>query len=268
MKNALVLVALLVVVLAGGVVAADIALESKQVKRHTFSGPIDEIVVRSDGGDLAFVAGRGRGVQVRETQHYVLRRPTLQRSVADGVLTLEIGCRVSFVTCFGDLRVSVPAGATIRVDADSGDVAARGVDVAAARVRSDSGDIHLELAGRQHLVRAQTDSGDVDVVARDVGRVDARSDSGDIVVTTRGARDVTTQTDSGDVVVAASRRPRRVRADTDSGDVRVVVPAGAYRLATETDSGEVKLKRISRNDRADRSIEAHTDSGDVTLDGG
>jgi len=267
MQKALVLVALLVIVLAGGLVAADIALQSTQVTTHTFPGPIDEIVVRSGGGDVAFVTGRGRGVRVRETRHYVLKQPTLEQDVDDGVLTVEARCNASLVTCFSDLRISVPRGIRLELDADSGDVEARGIDVAAVRVQSDSGDVRLKLAGRQRLVRAQTDSGDVDVVTRDVRRVDARTDSGDVVVTTRATREVTAQTDSGNVVVAASRPPRRIVAGTASGDVRVVVPAGAYRVATETGSGEVKVDAISRNDRVARSIEAHTDSGDVTLSG-
>jgi hypothetical protein len=51
--------------------------------------------------------------------------------------------------------------------------------------------------------------------------------------------------------------------------VHVRVPAGEYAVDTETDSGDVEIDRaIWRNDRAQRSIRAHTDSGDVTLDGG
>jgi hypothetical protein len=49
----------------------------------------------------------------------------------------------------------------------------------------------------------------------------------------------------------------------------VRVPAGEYAVATQTDSGDVEIDRaISRNDRAERSIQAHTDSGDVTLNAG
>ena len=267
MKKALLVVVLLAILLPVGLVLADIAFEATKVTTHTFPGPIDEIVVRSDGGDVELVPARGRGVQVRETRHYVLREPTLERDVADGVLTLEVRCGASFVTCFSDLRMSVPAGTKLTLDTGAGDVEARAIDAHEARVDSDSGDIRLELAGRQRLVRAHADSGDVDVVTRAVTAVDARTDSGDVVVTTRAARDVEAQTDSGDVVVAASARPRRIVAGTDSGDVRVVVPRGEYATATQTDSGDVRVDGITRNERAARSIEAQTDSGDVTLNG-
>lgn len=267
MKKALILVALLVVLLPAGLVLADAAFENTKVTTHAFPGPIDEIVVRSDRGDVELVPGRGRGVEVRETQHYLLQEPTLERDVERGVLTLEARCDASFVTCFSDLRVSVPAGTKLTIDSDSGDVEARAIDVGEARVQSDSGDMRLELIGRQGLVRAHADSGDIDVVTAHVVAVDARTDSGDVVVTTRAARDIEAQTDSGDVVVAVRGRPRRVVAGTDSGDVRVEVPSGDYAVTAETDSGDVKLDGILRNDRAPRAIEARTDAGDVTLNG-
>jgi len=269
MKKVLILVALLVVLLPAGLVLADIAFENTIVKTHSFPGPIDEVVVRSDGGDVELVPARGRGVAVRETRRYLFKQPTLERDVEDGVLTLEARCEASLVTCVTDLRVSVPAGATLTLDADSGDVDARGIDVGEARLQSDSGDMRIELRGRQRLVRAQTDSGDIDVAAADARTVDARTDSGDVVVTTRRTRDVEAHTDSGDVVVAASALPRRILGATDSGDVRVVVPRGEYAVVARTDSGDVDIGgAISRNDRAARSIEARTDSGDVTLTGG
>lgn len=267
MKKALILVALLVVILPAGLVLADAAFENTKVTTHVFPGPIDEIVVRSGGGDIELVPGRDRGVEVRETQHYLLAQPTLERDVEGGVLTLEARCGVSLVTCFSDLRVSVPPGTKLTIDSDSGDVEARRIDVAVARVQSDSGDLRLELTGRQRLVRAQADSGDIDVVTADVRIVDARTDAGDVVVTTRAARHVEAQTDSGDVVVAVRGLPRRVAAATDSGDVRVVVPRGEYAVTTETDSGDVEVSAITRNDRAARAIAARTDSGDVTLEG-
>ena len=248
-KKLLVVLALFVVLVPAAIVLADAAFQNTTVTTHTFPGPIDGIVVRSGGGDVELVPGRGRSVRVRETRHYLFKQPTLQRAVRNGVLTLEARCEGTLgVTCTSDLRVSVPAGATITLDVDSGDVDARGIDAGQARLRSDSGDARLELIGRQ-------------------GRVHLRGESGDIDVRVRDARVIDTQTDSGDIVVAASARPRRIRAVTDSGNVRIVVPAGHYATTPKTDSGNVTVDGISRNDRAPSAIEARTDSGDVTLRG-
>jgi hypothetical protein len=248
-KQVLIVLALFAVLIPAAVVLADVAFQNTTVTTHRFPGPIDEIVVRADRGDVELVPGRGLSVRVRETRHYLFKQPTLERSVRGGSLTLQARCdQMLGITCFNDLRVSVPAGATVRLDVDAGDVDARGIDVGEARLRSDSGDLRIELVGRQGLVRARADSGGIDV------RV-------------RAARVIDAQSDSGDVVVAASARPRRIRAVTDSGNVRVVVPAGAYATTPKTDSGNVTMDGISRNDRAGSAIEARTDSGDVTLSG-
>ncbi len=242
--------ALLVVLGAGAIVLADVAFQKTRIVRHTFEGPIDALVVRVASGDIELVPAPGSGVRVRESRHYTFKAPSFESDVRDGVLTIRAaGCDDAVVTCRSDLRLTVPAGVALVAQAKSGDVTARGIDVRRARLESDSGDVRAGLAGRQRLVRAHSDSGDVDVQSSDAGVVDA-------------------QTDSGDVVVAAAGAPRRIVAITGSGEVRVVVPEGEYRIDAQSDSGAVKTKRISRNNRAERSIEAHTESGDVTLSGG
>jgi hypothetical protein len=250
MKLALLLVAGLVIVVSAAIVLADVAFQNTTVVRHTFEGPIRSIVVRVDSGDIELVPAPGLGVRARESRHYTFKTPSFTAGVRDGVLRIAAaGCEAAFVTCRTDLRLTVPDGIAVVAQSDSGDVVARGIDVARARLDSDSGAVRAGLRGHQQLVQAHSDSGDVDVRAGDARAIDA-------------------QTDSGDVVVAAAGAPRRIVAITDSGDVRVVAPAGEYRVDAQSDSGDVKLKRISRNDRAGRSIEAHTDSGDVTLEGG
>ena len=87
----------------------------------------------------------------------------------------------------------------------------------------------------------------VDVIAADARAVDAQSDSGDVAV---------------DVF---RRAPRRVVARSDSGFVQVLALKGTYAI----DGGQRLRRRedhgLTRNDRAPRSIEASSDSGDVLL---
>jgi DUF4097 and DUF4098 domain-containing protein YvlB len=249
MKAVLVTLALLVVLVPAGFVLADLAFRKTEVRTHTFKGPLREIVVLSDSGDIELLRGDGRAARVRETRRYLFATPTFARERHRGVLTVEAKCDAPVLTCQNDLRLNVPRGVAVNVKTRSGDVDARGIEARRARVESNSGDLRIALTGLQRLVRVHTDSGDVDV-------------------RTGGARAVEARTDSGDVVVAAGGAPRDIVAVTDSGDVRVVAPAGAWRVRAESDSGDVTTKRISRNDRAGRSIDARSDSGDVTLQGG
>jgi DUF4097 and DUF4098 domain-containing protein YvlB len=183
---------------------------------------------------------------VRETQHYVSDRPTLDQAVRDGVLTLDSHCDGNVLRCYADLRVTVPAGTKVTVQADSGNVEAQRVDVPTIHANSDSGNVRIELVGSQQRAWAHTDSGNVDVVAADVRVVDAK-------------------TDSGNVAVDAAGTPSHVVALTDSGNVAVAVPRGEYAVQTHTDSGETSIDGITPDDRAPKSIEARTDSGNITL---
>jgi hypothetical protein len=216
--------ALLVTSVGAGLGVVNFALDDAEVNAYAMTGDVHEIVVRSGSGNVDLVPGGAR-VRVRETQHFVSKKPTLDRTLKDGVLTLASHCDAVVLRCFSDLRVTVPAGVKVSVDADSGDIRADWIAVRAAHVHSDSGDIGLRLAGHQSRVWAHTDSGNVETT------------------------------------VAA----HAVDAQTDSGNVEVNVPRGDYAVDLDTDSGDVDVAGITRNDHAAKSITARTDSGDVTL---
>ena len=245
MKASLLVVALLALLAPTAVAAVNLLLDREDVRTYAISEPVRAIVVNAGDGDVHLVRA-GERVEVRETRHYVTEKPTLDRDVSDGVLTLATHCGNALLRCSADLRVTVPAGAEVTVQTDAGDVDADGVDVGSAQLRSDSGNLSAALDGGQELVWARTDSGDIEVIAP-------------------GARAVDAQTDSGDVKVAGAGRLRRVVAQTDSGDVEVTVPGGEYAIDADTDSGDVVVDGLSRNDRVPRAIGARTDSGDVKL---
>ena len=244
-KRVLKVLVVLVVLVAGAVALATYVLDSSAGTGQSFGQPIREIVVKSGAGDVDLVPASER-VDVRSDGHYVLKRPSFDQSVENGVLTIETDCATQVLKCYTDLRIAVPRGVTVTVDAED-DVDARDVALRAAHVESDSGDVQLGLVGRQGLVWAHSDSGGVDVIAADARAVDAQSDSGDVAV---------------DVF---RRAPRRVVARSDSGLVQVLARKGAYAIDAKTDSGDVKIIGLTRNARARRSIEASSDSGDVRL---
>jgi len=217
--------ALAVTCLGAGLGVVNVALDESKVNAYAMSGAIHEIVVKSDSGDIDLVPAGGP-VQVRETQHFVSRQPTLRRTLKGGVLTLDSTCETRVLRCYSDLRVTVPAGAKVTVDSDSGNIRAQRISVRKAHVRTDSGNVVLRLAGRQSLVWAHSDSGNVEATVASARAVDAV---------------------------------------TDSGNVDVTVPRGDYAVDADTDSGDVDVDGITRNDHSSRSIKARTDSGDVTL---
>jgi DUF4097 and DUF4098 domain-containing protein YvlB len=217
--------------------------EHTTVKTHAVAEHVRAIVVKAQSGDIDLIQTSGRS-SVRETQHYDAARPTFTQQVDGGVLTIESRCDEA--QCDVDLQVAVPSGAKVDVDVASGNVHARKVNVREARLRSRSGNISVDLIGHQQRVWAQTDSGNVNATAADARAVDAR-------------------TQSGNVSVDARRNPQRVAARAQSGNVAVTVPKGEYAIDASTASGTLNTDGIARNDRAPRSIDARTTSGNVSL---
>ena len=244
-KRVLKVLVVLVVLVGGAVALGTYVLDSSAGTGSSYGQPIREIVVKSGSGDIDLVPASKR-VAVRSDGHYVLKRPSYDESVENGVLTIETDCARQVLKCYTDLRIAVPRGVTVTIDAED-DVFAPQVALRAAHIESDSGDVQLALIGRQGLVWAHSDSGVAEVIAADARAVDAQSDSGDVAV---------------DVF---RRAPRRVVARSDSGTVQVLARRGAYAIDAKTDSGDLKVVGLTRNDRARRSIEASSDSGDVTL---
>jgi hypothetical protein len=249
MKKFVIAIAAVAVLVPATLAVFGVVLDQTTITTHAAGSHVHEIVVTSDSGNVDLIPG-GSEVQVQETKHYVFKRPTVQQHLSGGVLTLDSHCDGIGFDCQADLRVTVPAGTPIHVDADSGDVHVDGVDVREAHVRSDSGDVRLDLQGRQSLVWAH-------------------SDSGKVHLDTAAARVIDAQADSGDVAVFASAAPRRTVAHADSGKVNLTLPPSAYAVNATSDSGDVDVARgIARNDRARNSIDAHSDSGDVRLRSG
>jgi DUF4097 and DUF4098 domain-containing protein YvlB len=246
MKNMLPGMVLVAFLAGGGLAAVNLALDRTQTTRQTVGEPISEIVVKSGGGDVDLVPTGGR-IEVRQTQHYVLSKPKLKLHVENAVLTLDSDCSAKILKCYADLRVALPTGVAVTVEADSGDIGSREINVRSVHARSDSGNVLLVLIGRQRLVWAHAGSGRVDVIAANARAVDAQSGSGDVAV---------------DVF---RRAPRRVRAHSDSGSVQVLALKGDYAINANTDSGQVKIDGLIRNARAANSIDARSDSGDIAL---
>ncbi|HEV2776893.1 MAG TPA: DUF4097 family beta strand repeat-containing protein [Solirubrobacteraceae bacterium] len=247
MKNLAWVVVLLLLIVAGAWALANFAFVQTKLETDTVYGTVREIVVKADRGDIDIVAA-SRLIQVRETRHWVVSQPELEQTRKNGVLTLESTCSPERVVlkCYSDLRIAVPRGVRVTVDADSGDVDLRGAHPRSVHVESDSGDIEMDLDGRQTLVFASSDSGDLDLIARSVRAVDA-------------------QTDAGDVTADVGGLPRRVVARSNSGDVDVTVPRGSYRIRAIAESGDATVSGLGRNNRALQSVHARTNDGDVAV---
>jgi len=197
-----------------------------------------------------------------------------------------------------DLRVSLPAGASLEVNSVSAEVEVRGVRGAELDVESVSGDVTVDaqardvsiesVSGGQKLVlhandvSAESVSGDVEITGDISGKIDLEAVSGTISVESTGAaKSLTAGVVSGDVRLRTGLQPGgRLRAESLSGDLDVVLPAStsaslrasSFTGTIKSFAGEVETEEHgpgssldARLGGGDGSIELETFSGDLTV---
>ena len=209
MKKALLIIggSLLALVAFGDIAyAANQAFSTTETKTTRVSEPVRAIALDIDTGDVELV--RGSQVTVEETTEYLISKPDLERSVENGVLTIRGDCgKVFLLDCTTDFRIEVPAGVAIKVRTDVGNVTGTALASSDVRVKTDVGDVDVDLTTAPDRLEAHTDVGDVELRVPDA------------------AYDTDTDTDVGEIdvsgIVQDDRAPRSVTAKTDVGDVTI-----------------------------------------------
>jgi Putative adhesin len=209
MKKALVIIgaSLLGLLALGGIAyGANQAFSSTETKTTRVSERVRAIAVDVDTGDVELV--RGSQVTVEQTTEYLIRKPDVERTVKDGVLTLKSDCGGLFLLdCTTDFRIEVPEGVAVNVRTDVGNVTGAALASSDVRIKTDVGDVDVDLTTAPDRLEAFTDVGDVELRLPDAAyAVDTDTDVGDIDVNgvvqdDRAPRSVTTKTDVGDVTI-------------------------------------------------------------------
>jgi hypothetical protein len=224
------LVALVLLVVCLGAVAASELLKHTRQTTTMLPRHVERVVVDAGSGDVRLQGGEGNRVVVQQDLQWLWRRPTVSMRVVGSVLRIASSCPTGGPVnrCKADLALTIPFDADVKVASDAGDIRAE-------RLAG-----HLELA-----------TNDGDVRGADLNPVSVRAD-----------------TDAGDVALEFSTQPVSVSATSNAGDVDLDLPAGGeYRVDATTNAGDVEVAGLVRNDRALRSISAATDAGDVRVQG-
>jgi hypothetical protein len=210
MKKALLIIGAAILGLAafGGIAyGANQAFSTTKTETTRVSEPVRAIALDVDTGDVELVRGSGQ-VQVEETTEYLIDKPDVERSVENGVLTIRSECGDLFLlACTTDFRIEVPAGVAVKVRTAVGNVTGTALASSDVRVKTEVGDVDVDLTTAPNRFEATTNVGDVEL-----GLPDA-------------AYAVDTDTDVGEIdvhgVVQDDRAPRSVTAKTDVGDVTI-----------------------------------------------
>ena len=207
------------------------AFKHQRQTTTTFPRHFDRVVVDSDSGRVSLHGVEGDRVVVQRDAQWLWRAPRVRTATSAATLHVTATCPRTGPAnrCRADLDLCIPFDADVIVRNEDGDVTAD------------------RLAGHLEL---RTKSGDVR--GQEMNSVSVRAVTG-----------------AGLIDLDFTTEPVAVVATSKAGDVRVTVPRGAeYRVDTATKAGDDRVSGVVRNDRANRTIRASTESGDVDVRGG
>lgn len=162
-----VVVAIVAVVAAVAAVVAAVsfgvwsALSLRQETTTETVPGVRELVVETDEGSVSLRRGAGTEVEVRTTEVWSQdtdSRPTLERHLDSGVLTLSADCPWVNVGCEVNREIVVPDGTAVRVRTVDGAVDATGVVTPNLDVSTVDGSVHVTVpAGSYHVETSAVD---------------------------------------------------------------------------------------------------------------
>jgi hypothetical protein len=199
------------------------ALAAAAVAPHNLGGREDttsftaagarELVVTVHAGRIELAPSPDGRIHVTTTRRWSLWAPTVRHTEIGGVLTLSGECpppgSLGITRCAVDQRVSVPAGTSIRVTANTSDLTATDLAVASFEAQASRGSITASFVRPPNRVVARLDAGSVRLT----------------VPATTYAVDATTPSRAGRVTVEVPvdpASPRRVSAHISRGDIQIL----------------------------------------------
>lgn len=205
--------------------------------------PITVLQINADSGDLTVIGSDGDHVEVATRATWNGEKPVVTQVWSGSTLTVAASCPGAD-RCEVDLTVSIPADVAVTSRTGTGDV---------------------RVAGLSGAVDLRTETGELDLDGLS-GRVTAGTDVGDITGERLRAPWITATTATGEVSLGFDSAPDLVSAVVGTGDVQVEVPeSDRYRVDAATGAGEIDVQ-IDAVSQAPRSIEARTDTGDVSVE--
>jgi DUF4097 and DUF4098 domain-containing protein YvlB len=217
--------------------------ESYEDETFELEGPIDEVVVSVDTGDIDLRVGREERGRVVVEMDCRTEAPPVDVTLDGTTLRVNMDAGNGASACTASFEITVPRQADAELRTGGGDVAIDGLegDVTVATYRGD--------------VRAGSLTGALDLTAV-AGRITAWDLESTEALLTIGA---------GDLEAAFTGIPRAVDAVVTVGDVTLDVPRAAYRVEAASETGEVGVEGVDERRSADNEILVEVTSGDILV---
>jgi hypothetical protein len=230
-RNVAVAASALVVLVAGLAIGIGwLASDRSSTTTYSVPGSLTRVDLVLSSGQATIVGSSSSTLQVRRVDDYAFGRAALeQRSMSGGVLRISSRCpKIVLGSCSASYELEVPQSVAVNVQTRDGDVRMTG------------------FSGNAALV---THSGNVDVEAYCGFNLSARSGVGNLHVATACA-------------------PQHLDLISGSGDAVALVPPGHYRIAASSGSGRQSVSGLVRDHNALFTIDVHSSTGTVAVEGG
>jgi hypothetical protein len=234
----------------------------ERTRSQLIEGPIDQLVVDADGGEITVVPSIGDNVRISSVVKGSIHTPEPHAYRDGNTVRLDGKCpEITFGPCRARITIYVPQDTPVEVHSGSGDLVASGLT---GRVDLETGSGDVTATGLSGPSDLRTGSGDVTVRGLS-GVTELNTGSGDVMAEDLATRSVTAETSSGDVELDFRLRPRDVDASTASGDVQIAVPRGGpYHVVADPGSGDQTVD-VKTDPEAANTLRASTSSGEVTV---
>ena len=193
-------------------------------------GPITQIVIELDRGNVDVVASadrRSRSVTLERRPVWRFDEPTVDHRVDDGALWVSAACPGGVPVlsrCRVDHRLEVPRGVSLQV-------------------RTGHGNVTVESLR---------------------GSVEIRTGRGSVLGASLGSHEFVVMSDGGDVSLRFAEMPSRVEVASAGGDVDLVVPGGPFDLDVSAAGATVEVEVPTRS-HAEALLTVASDGGTVRV---
>ena len=215
--------------LAVGALLGTLACEGRGLdESFSFEGPITDLHVRLDAGDIELIATDEPGVRVEvDVGFHGGTAPELQAFVDGSLLRIWLSCGDGCWDLGGHVKVFAPRGTSGKLDTGDGDVEVEGA----------GGELVLECA------------------------------AGAVRGTELTSARLLAVADSCPVTLAYAAAPTLLDVDVERGDVVVEVPTGAYLIDASASNGSVELDAVDPDPESRNELILSTYDGDVRVSG-
>ncbi len=187
---------------------------------ETSTGDINFFANTKAGGSVGLLASTG-DITVRGAQGV-----SLSAKVSTGHITLRdcVLKGVSAATSTGGIKMQNVEAISMNLEVSSGDIELQNVSADSMVLEADTGDVELTEVLVEGELRAQTDTGEIEIVRSDAGSLWIETDTGDVEMELLSGKMYQVETDTGDSKYPDhDRNGGRCRVKTDTGDVEITV---------------------------------------------